>query len=294
MRTISQDFIKECTANDAVYHRGYGLFTDECVQKIKIINTSKERCEISAKVIGSQGRVYQTNAAVSFHDHSEEIEQAFCECQAFASYGGLCKHLAALLFEYNYQVEDDEFNEYSRFNEDSRYFEDSQKQPDIQQPEYQIQKSSDRELKNLMDYYVLQDRNQFCQQYGSGDVRLVPILHLESDRESLELKIGTTQMYVVKDIGELVADIKQMRFVSYGKKLAFTHNQSAFTREAAEIVNLLLEMDNESEFSYRYQAWRYSSSQAKRSCTLSPRMLDRLMELYEGKKLRVEIGRAHV
>ena len=288
MRTISQDFIKECTANDAVYHRGYGLFTDECVQKIKIINTSKERCEISAKVIGSQGRVYQTNAAVSFHDHSEEIEQSFCECQAFASYGGLCKHLAALLFEYNYQVEDDEFNEYSRFNEDSRYFEDSQKQPDIQQPEYQIQKSSDRELKNLMDYYVLQDRNQFCQQYGSGDVRLVPILHLESDRQSLELKIGTTQMYVVKDIGELVADIKQMRFVSYGKKLAFTHNQSAFTREAAEIVNLLLEMDNESEFSYRYQAWRYSSSQAKRSCTLSPRMLDRLMELYEGKKLRVD------
>lgn len=289
MRTISQNFIRQCAANDAVYHRGYELFVDESVQNMKIFSPAKGVCEIAARVTGSQGRAYNTNVKITFQEHEVQSGEGFCECKAYSKYSGMCKHMLALMFEYNYLVEDDEFNEYNKFSENSQYFEESQKQlAELSRHKPGVQKSSDTELKDLMDYYVLADRNRFCQQYGNGDVRLVPILHLESDRESLELKIGTTQLYVVKDIGELVNNIKQMRYVTYGKKLAFTHSQSAFTREATGIVNLLLELDSENEFSYRYQGWGYSSSQAKRSCTLSPRMLDLLMELYEGKKLRVD------
>lgn len=288
MKTISQSLIRKCATNDAVYHRGYELFVDESIEKMKIFSSAKDTYEITAKVTGSHGRIYDTNVTISFQNEEEEICEAYCACKAFSKYAGMCKHVTALLFEYNYQAEDDEFNEYHRSFENSQYYEDSQESAPAVKQEPEHIKSSDTELRNLLDYYVLQDRNQFCQQYGNGDVRLVPILHLESDRESLELKIGTTQLYVVKDIGELVHNIKQMRYVSYGKKLAFTHSQSAFTREATGIVNLLLELSNESEFSYRYQGWGYTSSQVKRSCTLSPRMLDLLMELYEGKQLHVD------
>ncbi len=79
-----------------------------------------------------------------------------------------------------------------------------------------------------------------------------------------------------------------MRYVKYGKKLEFTHSQSAFTRESIGIVNLLLDMDSENEYSYRYQSWGYGNSQMRRSRTLSPSMLDRLMELYEGRELCVD------
>ena len=193
------------------------------------------------------------------------VKEMYCECRAYSKYPGACKHLIATMFEYNYQFE--------HVSEPS----ESDYSPD-----------SDEELKNLLDYFVLQDRNQFCQEYGHGDVRLVPILHLEPDRESLELKIGTTQLYVVKDIRELVENIKQMRYVSYGKKLAFTHSQSAFTRDSIGIVNLLLELDDENEYSYRYHGYGYSNVQMRRSCTLSPAMLDILLELYEGKTMHVD------
>lgn len=293
MRMIDPNIIKLNSPNE-VYKRGNDLFMNENVGRIEIKNQEGGVSAIRAKVKGSKNKIYCAEAVVEFSPQEEKILDYHCECEAYKVYPGMCKHLVALLMEYNYQVDEGEFHSFTEGQSDST------KSNATYGNTYQVvskpghltimpaEKPSDRELKNLVDYYVLQDRNQFCQEYGNGDVRLVPILHLEADRESLELKIGTTQLYVVKDIGELVENIKQMRYVSYGKKLAFTHSQSAFTRESTGIVNLLLELDNENEFSLRYQNWSYSSTQQRRSVTLSPPMLDRLMEMYEGRQLYVD------
>lgn len=265
MKTISSNEIEAVASSHSVFDRGYSLFSADSVLRIELEKEQNGSYTIYALVEGSMGVPYNTRVNIVQFKNAMRVSGFSCDCKAAEKYAGACKHVVATLFEYNYQFE--ETNE----QETSDYIQ-----------------SSDEELKNLVDYYVMQDRNKFCQEYGNGDVRLIPILHLEADRESLELKIGTTQMYVVKDIGELVDSIKQMRYVSYGKKLAFTHSQSAFTREATSIVNLLLELDSENEFSYRYQGWGYSNQQMRRSCTLSPAMLDRLMELYEGKTLQVD------
>ncbi len=279
MRMINPYLIKEYLQDEETYNLGNELFMNESVGRIELVNYVMGATGIRARVQGSTGNLYQTELVVVFTRDREQILKYNCDCNSFHKNSCACKHLVALLMEYNYLVDDGNFVHKSEQEADTGH-----KRKKIALPE----KPSDRELKNLVDYYVLQDRNQFCQEYGNGDVRLVPILHLEADRESLELKIGTTQLYIVKDIGELVTNIKQMRYVSYGKKLAFTHSQSAFTREAIGVVNLLLELDNENEFSLRYRNWSYGSTQQRRSVTLSPPMLDRLMELYEGKKLYVD------
>lgn len=265
MKTISSNEIESVASSRSVFDRGYSLFSSDGVLRIELEREKNGSHTIYAMVEGSMGAHYNTRASIVLHKNSMRVSGFSCNCKAAETYAGACKHVVATLFEYNYQYEE----------------ESDEAGADYVQ-------SSDEELKSLVDYYVMQDRNQFCQEYGNGDVRLIPILHLEADRESMELKIGTTQMYVVKDIGELVDNIKQMRHVSYGKKLAFTHSQSAFTRESTSIVNLLLELDSENEFSYRYHGWGYSNQQMRRSCTLSPAMLDRLMELYEGRTLQVD------
>ncbi len=265
MLPISGDTIRNLASSDSVYQRGDSLFSTDGVMHIDLDKISEERYDVSAQVEGSTGNLYYTGIMLKPIGNTMIVKEMYCECRAYSKYPGACKHLIATMFEYNYQFE--------HVSEPS----ESDYSPD-----------SDEELKNLLDYFVLQDRNQFCQEYGHGDVRLVPILHLEPDRESLELKIGTTQLYVVKDIRELVENIKQMRYVSYGKKLAFTHSQSAFTRDSIGIVNLLLELDDENEYSYRYHGYGYSNVQMRRSCTLSPAMLDLLLELYEGKTMHVD------
>lgn len=265
MLPISGDTIRNLASSDSVYQRGDSLFSTDGVMHIDLDKISEERYDVSAQVEGSTGNLYYTGIMLKPIGNTMIVKEMYCECRAYSKYPGACKHLIATMFEYNYQFE--------HVSEPS----ESDYSPD-----------SDEELKNLLDYFVLQDRNQFCQEYGNGDVRLVPILHLEPDRESLELKIGTTQLYVVKDIRELVENIKQMRYVSYGKKLAFTHSQSAFTRDSIGIVNLLLELDDENEYSYRYHGYGYGNVQMRRSCTLSPAMLDLLLELYEGKTMHVD------
>ena len=286
MKIINPSLIKEKATNAAVYERGNNLFMDERVGRIEIAFRGQKTYEIAAKVRGSTGSTYYAQATVAFFFQGELIKDYTCDCAACAKYPGMCKHIVAMLMEYNYQADGGEFEQFDEIDEIS--YEGNALTYGQPLTPVKHTRQSDAELKKLLDYYVLQDRNQFCQQYGNGDVRLVPTLHLEADRESLDLKIGTTQLYVVKDIGELVDNIKQMRYVSYGKKLAFTHSQSAFARESTGIVNLLLEMDNENEFSYRYQNWGYSSTQQRRSVTLSPPLLDRLMEMYEGKELQVD------
>lgn len=290
MKKINTDLIKENVNGKRVYQRGNGLFMDECVGRIEVSHQGDHVYSIGAKVKGSTGEIYHTETTVEFDPEKEKILEYSCTCEAYAKYPGMCKHLVAMLMEYNYQADDGRFDEYDMDRLESQKTSSKKMIADFTNSGYRQPqaKPSDPALKNLVDYYVLQDRNQFCQEYGNGDVRLVPILHLEAERESLELKIGTSQLYVVKDIGELVDNIKQMRYISYGKKLAFTHSQSAFTREATGIVNLLLELDNENEFSLRYHNWGYSNVQQRRSVTLSPPMLDRLMEMWEGKQLRVD------
>lgn len=293
MRMINPALIKKRATNDGVFERGNNLFMDENVGRIEVIHQADGTEKLRAKVLGSTGGLYSTEALVAFLHQGELIKEYRCSCKAHEKYSGMCKHVVAMLMEYNYQADGGEYDEHDENEktdpqEVQKVSVNSQNTAAKRVKPVLPPKPSDTALKNLVDYYVLQDRNQFCQEYGNGDVRLIPTLHLEAERESLDLRIGITQLYVVKDIGELVDNIKQMRYISYGKKLAFTHSQSAFTRESTGIVNLLLELDNENEFSFRYQSWGYSSTQQRRSVTLSPPMLDRLMEMYEGKELCVD------
>lgn len=283
MRMINPELIKSKSADNATFERGNDLFVDESTGRLDIQRLTSRSYQVSSTVKGSREARYNTKATVVFLSKEELIKDYSCGCMAFEPHSGLCKHLVAMLMEFNYKAEDGELDQY---DDQVPVFEKTYERPAKQPPKDPV-KPSDKELKKLVDYYVLCDRNQFCQEYGNGNVKLVPTLHLEKERESLELKIGTTQMYIVKDIGELIDDIKQMRYVSYGKKLAFTHTQSAFTRESSGIVNLLLELDNQNEYSYRYKGWDYGSVQQRRSVTLSPVILDQLLELYEGRELHV-------
>lgn len=142
---------------------------------------------------------------------------------------------------------------------------------------------SSRKLLDAISGVVLQERNQFCQQIAGGDVSLEVTLHLDFNGERIEFRIGKTQMYVVKNIDELIDNIRKQQFVMYGKKLEFVHTQSAFTKESLELVSFLLDTPpRKQEYQYGYTAVD------RRYFTLDERMLDKFLNLFEGKSLKVE------
>lgn len=144
---------------------------------------------------------------------------------------------------------------------------------------------SSKELLAAISGVVLQERNQFCQEIAGGDVDIEVTLHLEPESEKIELRIGKKQMYVVKNIEELVANIRGQRFVKYGKNLEFVHTQSAFTKAALGVVSLLLDAPFSSQ---KYNYYYYSSSSEKRYLELDARILEEMLSLFEGKSILVE------
>lgn len=140
---------------------------------------------------------------------------------------------------------------------------------------------SSKELLDAISGVVLQERNQFCQGLAGGDVELEPTLHLEKEAEKLELRIGKQQMYVIKNMEQFVERIRNQSYYEYGKKLAFVHNQSAFTKESLELVSLLLKTGFAKDSHY------YGRLNDRRYLELDSGFLDKMMQIYEGKSIFV-------
>lgn len=148
-----------------------------------------------------------------------------------------------------------------------------------------IEPESSKELLDAISGVVLQERNQFCREIANGDVAIEVTLHLEPESEKIELRIGKKQMYVVKNIEELIENIRRQNFVKYGKNLEFVHTQSAFTKDALGVVSLLLDAPVSS---FQKNGYYYQSSSEKRYLELDARMLEEMLRLFTGKSLLVE------
>ena len=139
---------------------------------------------------------------------------------------------------------------------------------------------SSHELLDIMAGVELKQRNRYCRDISGGDVNLELLLNLDYNKPQIEFRIGSRHMYVVKNVDELLDNIKNQKFYRYGKQLEFSHQQSAFTRESLELIALLFDrVLAGNQLSY------VSGSGEKRVMTLSPSMMDALFTGLSGKKI---------
>ena len=85
-------------ANSSSYSRGAELYAAGKVLDMDVKNMGASD-EIVASVKGSGRNIYEVD--VSIDTENDEIDTCYCECRAYAEYGGLCKHCVAVLLQYN-------------------------------------------------------------------------------------------------------------------------------------------------------------------------------------------------
>lgn len=88
-------------ANHKSYTRGHEI---QKSNKIMEFNVEEDGAfeEVTAKVKGSGRNVYDVSVTVDLEN--ERVEESYCDCPAFYSYDGICKHCVAVLLEYlNYK-----------------------------------------------------------------------------------------------------------------------------------------------------------------------------------------------
>lgn len=143
-------------------------------------------------------------------DGSGNITQAECTCPY--GYGGLCKHIAAVLMAMEKDIT------------------------------AQVESLSSYETRFLIDNYKKEfESGEKNETALSEEISLQPLLYYDTYNRRLEasLKIGNNKMYKVRDIGKLYINFLNENYAEYGKNLAFTHRLNVLDERSQKLLKII-------------------------------------------------------
>ncbi len=203
-----------------LYENGYVLDLDaECVDGKNFVEST---------VQGSGRKTYEVKLLLNAM--TGELEGSFCECPAFYSYKGICKHCVAAWLEYRAESGEYDGEIEGQLTLDSI--------PGVQRG---IKKRTSPELAALFQKQALKKSLPVIQNDTYGKVKLEPEFQFNGYQFYVEFKIGVSRMYVLKDVMAFGERIKNEANYSYGKSLEFHHTLSAFKEESRPLVKFLVE-----------------------------------------------------
>ncbi len=224
--------IRAKTGNKITFEKGQDYYKTGKVEAIEVERQQPEH-EISARVRGSGNEYYRVNMV--YDTEFEEIADYDCDCPAFFSYRGMCKHCVAVAMEYMEQ-------------EQSRRMQAGKSELRGQialtsgsgmrmQPITELQTNA--LVRQMLEQRSVQRTLPMVESELFGSVRLEPIFWCDQGRVEVEFKIGAGTMYVLKDVFAFVDTLKNKREYRYGQKLKFVHCMEMFAPESAALVSFV-------------------------------------------------------
>lgn len=147
---------------------------------------------------------------VEIYLDGERIVAADCDCPY--DYGGLCKHIAAVLLA-------------------------------IEKRQAPTEKTalSSSETRALISEYRTSAANDKKETDPSENIRITPLFNYDDRRQVLEvsLEIGIGRMYKVQNIAQLYDNFQKENYVEYGKSLAFTHRTDRLDERSRALLKII-------------------------------------------------------
>lgn len=271
--------IRENTYSSA-YTRGNYL---EKEGKVKQIQVEKQPDEplvfVSADVKGSGANEYYTQ--IVYDEKDDEIVEYYCECKAYESYDGMCKHCVALALAYRAMTLQEEESQPAGQNVGAvNIFAKREREKRIW---------TAPALSQMIYQYSMKEKAVYFQPGTLGRVELMPILQRNYEGWSVEFKIGGESKYVLKDIREFLEAMRERRYVSYGKKLGFIHDISAFTEQSQKMIKFVEYHVKEADYIGQLGRGYYSyyAASAMRKLNLSCDAMTAFLKIMAGSKCQV-------
>ncbi len=264
------------------YARGLDLYLTDSVLELRV----KEKSfvdSIEARVKGSGTKTYSVR--MRYDDTRDEVVDCECDCPAFYSYDGLCKHLVAAMLKY---VDRKGFQRKERALQEGEN--GREKGSSLFQNREENRKPTTPVMKRLLDQQVIRRTAPLTQSQVFGKVCLEPVLSLDGDKATAEFRIGVDQKYVLKDVLEFADRMERGDDYEYGKKLRFVHLQEAFEASSRPLVQFLRSWVKENGDRYRqsrYVGTFYVGQTRLRELPLSGSDLESLIEAVGQRPLNV-------
>jgi superfamily II DNA or RNA helicase len=251
MIDFSSDDLRNLATDSQTYARGRDYYKQKRITQLSYSSVEKT---IRAIVAGNLS--YRVFIVLNQHGG---ISNYSCTCPAYFEYDGACKHIIAALLGFL-----------------SKYGDASEKPKNVKAknlPSPATEKINPRVaasrslVKSLVTQSGLASKEQ---------IRLQVVLHLDPTRSlppSVDLQIGTTRLYVVRKLRELVEAINYRRELSFGKSFTYRPQTQRFHPDDQPFIEMLLE-------AYRDErnTWHYRSDFDKTPYELKPSQLKRFLE----------------
>ncbi len=260
-RMLTRDRIKKMAGYS--YARGVEIFNHN---EIAVFHAEETEggTKIRARVKGSGRHVYAVEIALS--REGDEIGECHCECPAFYSYEGLCKHCVAVLLEYLSRQKNTADRDLMRraAGAPDEIGGQTAAQPKGVRPDRTAgvpararQKQTTPALKELLQKQTVCQTLPVLQSATYGQVRLEPILTCTRDECQVEFRIGVKKMYVLKDVFQFASSMQFREDYAYGKGLQFVHTPDSFTEQSRPMAAFLVKWVE--RYAAKYQQFmRYS------------------------------------
>lgn len=277
---ITRDIIKSLS-NSKTYFKGFDIYKSGWMIDEFSVDEEADYDEIRAVVAGSYDNEYEVE--IEYNSLSDEIGDIYCECPAFSSYTGICKHCAAVLLEY-----EEYLNRRTVIQEHIKRNPQTKMTPEKR--ERQTTSVIQQMLRRRMALMTAPVR--YRELYGK--VELEPSLICHEKEVKVGFKIGAGQMYVLKDIFEFAARMEKREEYSYGKKLQMIHTPEVFSENSRKIAEYIVEWAEQNGKLYQqtqyYYGYGYGTTHQKlREISLDGRELEAFLEVFQEKRLKVSL-----
>lgn len=234
------------------YSRGVEIYNQNKVRSFQVKGEAQYD-RIEAVVKGSGRKSYEVTIAVE--RDTDTVAESYCECPAFYSYDGLCKHCVGVLLKYmENQSPQAAIHEFLR-------------KPDIfrqkkQLPERPEMRRTTEQMKKLLQSQAIRQTLSVLQSETCGKVRLVPILTCGRGECTVEFRIGLHKMYVLKDVFQFANLMRAHEDYPYGKSLQFVHTIESFDEKSRPMAEFIVKWTEKFGRALRqnsYQSWNDTS-----------------------------------
>ena len=280
--------------NTTAYQRGLDIYrTGKRIQSLDIKSEGAVD-KISAAVKGSGRNVY--NTGFQYDTEVDRIKEAYCDCPAFRSYSGICKHCVAVLLEYG------DRKAYERV-EIRRQQDEEQKQAELfsgtafpaalSGPGQPATKTT-VELKSLLNRQLYSRMLPFSGDPYFGRVELETCLKFNSVRNcfTVEFRVGCEKKYILKDVLAFVWNLDHNEKVSYGKNLEFIHSDEAFSEGSRSVLAFIREWVENHHGTYmsRYEQLKDIAVEKVRDLTVDRKELEDLLLILGEKSFKFKMN----
>lgn len=256
---ITNQEIRRQVTHEATYTKGLQYYSKGKVSKLQFDGNIRR---FTAEVAGDN----RYSVAVTF-DEERHVHTTQCNCQAFMSYSGACKHIVAVLK--SIQMNWDRFwkadyrNTVPDLEEVAKGIFQSDQQGRPLGETGARQSSFDRRLEaeeahldRIRKRGIEQASRRFFEAFHTleeeeklplGDVSIVPTLVVAfggmfGPMKSLELQIKEERSYVIKNVREFIFQTSQGENIVFGKNFVFTPGEGALDDFSQKLLQFMLEM----------------------------------------------------